>query len=61
MHRGLCWVSLVVAGLLTLLFLLDLFSAFPFNRASPTFDVFAAIAGGFIVFLCWDTLKELPK
>lgn len=61
MHRGLCWGSLVVAGLLTLLFLLDLFIAFPFHRASWAFDIFAIIAGSFIVFLCWDTLKELPK
>lgn len=61
MHRGLCWGSLVVAAILTLLFLLDLFIAIPFFRASPTFDVFAVIAGGFIIFLCWDTLKELPK
>lgn len=64
MHRGLCWGSLVVAALLTLLFLLDLFIAFPFQRASWqgwACDIFGIIAGGFIIYLCWDTLKELPK
>lgn len=61
MHRGLCWGSLVIAGVLTLLFLLDWIIAFPFYRASWAFDMFAIIAGCFIVYLCWDTLKDLPK
>ena len=50
----------VLTALLVLLFLLDLFlGSWPLFRASPTLDVFAILAGGVIIYVCIDTLREI--
>jgi hypothetical protein len=59
MERGLCWGSLGVAALLLLLFVLDLFTGFPFEKASVALDIFAILASGIVVYLCIDTLREI--
>jgi hypothetical protein len=59
MEKGLCWTALVITAILTLVFLLDLFAQVPFGGASPTLDVFAILAGGILIYLCIDTMREL--
>ena len=46
MEKWLCWGSIGVAGLLLLLFLLDLFTSIPFQGISPTVDIMGAICCG---------------
>ena len=60
MEKALCWGTLGLTALLVLLFLLDLFvGAWPLHGASPTLDVFAVLAGGVIIYICIDTLREI--
>jgi hypothetical protein len=59
MEKWLCWGSMGVAGLLLLLFLLDLILAIPFNRISPTVDVFGILASGLVGYLAYDASKDL--
>ena len=59
MEKWLCFGSMGVAGVLMLLFLLDLLFAFPFNRISGTVDVFGILAGGLILYLAYDAFRDL--
>lgn len=59
MEKWLCWVSIGIAGLLLLLFLLDMIAAFPFGGLSTAVDVFGLIASGLVLFLGWDALRDL--
>jgi hypothetical protein len=59
MDKWLCWGSLGIAALLLLLFLLDLFAGFPFNGANKVLDVCAIIAAGIIIYISWDTVREI--
>ncbi len=59
MEKWLCWGSLGVAGLMLLLFLLDIFLGFPFGGLSVPVDVFGVLASGLVVFLGWDALRDL--
>jgi hypothetical protein len=60
MERVLCWITLGLTGLLVLMFLLDLFiGSWPLYRASYMLDIFGILAGGVIIYLCLDTLREL--
>jgi hypothetical protein len=59
MEKWLCWGSLGVAGLLLLLFLLDLLVKVPFSGVSPTVDIFGIIASGIVLYLAWDAFKDL--
>jgi zinc transporter ZupT len=60
MERALCWGTLGLAALLVLLFAVDLFvGAWPLFGASPALDIFAILAGGIIIYICIDTLREL--
>jgi hypothetical protein len=59
MEKWLCWGSIGVAGLMLLLFLLDIIFSFPFGGLSPTVDVFGILASGLVLFLGWDALRDL--
>lgn len=59
MDKWLCWASLGVAGLLLLLFLLDLIVAIPFGRVSLVVDIFGLLASGLVLYLAWDASREL--
>ena len=59
MEKWLCWASLGVAGLMLLLFLLDLFLSVPFGGISKVVDVFSILAAGVLLYLSWDALKDL--
>ena len=49
-----------MAALFALLFVLDMFAKIPFGGASLTLDIFGIIAAAVIIYLCWDTVRELP-
>lgn len=59
MEKWLCWASMGVAGLLLLLFLLDLVAGIPFGGVSPMVDIFSILAAGIVLYLGWDAFKDL--
>jgi hypothetical protein len=59
MDKWLCWGSMGVAGLMLLLFILDIIFAIPFGRIHIVIDVFGILASGVIIFLALDAAREL--
>jgi hypothetical protein len=59
MEKWLCWVSMGLAGLSLLLFVLDLSLGVPFGRISPTVDVFIILACGVVLYLAYDAFRDL--
>jgi hypothetical protein len=59
MEKWLCWSSMGVAGLLLLLFLLDLLAGFPFGGVSTAVDIFGIIGSGLVLYLAYDASKDL--
>src|SRR5947209_9987803 len=59
MEKWLCWGSMGVAGLLLLLFLLDLVLSIPFNGISKPVDVLTILASGLVLYLAWDASRDL--
>jgi hypothetical protein len=59
MERWLCWGSMGVAGLLLLLFLLDILLKVPFGGMSLIVDVFGVIASGLVLYLGYDAFRDL--
>jgi hypothetical protein len=59
MEKWLCLGSMGVAGLLVLLFLLDIVAAIPFGRLSVMIDIFGILIAGVVGYLAWDALKDL--
>ena len=59
MEKWLCWGSLGVAGLLLLLFLLDMFLSFPFGGVGYVIDIIGIIACGLTGYLAWESFREI--
>ena len=59
MEKWLCWSSMGVAGLMLLLFLLDLLLSVPFGGISATVDIFSILASGVVLYLAWDAMRDL--
>jgi hypothetical protein len=59
MEKWLCWGSMGVAGLLILLFVLDLVLKIPFSGISVTVDIFGIIASALVFYLAWDAFRDL--
>ena len=59
MEKWLCWASMGVAGLLALLFLVDLFLKFPFSQVSRFVDIVGILASGIVFYLAWDAYRDL--
>ena len=59
MSKALTIVGMVVAGLVGLVFLLDLAVSFPFDRASIVMDVDALVAAGLLGYLSWDAMRDV--
>jgi hypothetical protein len=59
MERSLCFGSMGMAGLLLLLFLLDLFIGVPFGRTSIFVDILGIIVSGLVLFLAFDASRDL--
>jgi len=59
MEKWLCWGSLGVAGILLLLFLLDMFFGIPFGGIGWIVNIIGVLACGLIGYLAWESFKEL--
>jgi hypothetical protein len=59
MEKWLCIGSMGVAGLLILLFLLDIFVSFPFGGSSVIIDVFGIVAAAVVLYLGFDAFRDL--
>ena len=58
-EKLLCYFSLAVAGLVTLIFLLDAVASVPFGRASMLLDIMFVIGGAFVLWQGIETYREL--
>ena len=58
MPKALCMVGTVVAGLLLLVFGLDLALTIPFGRVSLTMDIGVVLCSLGLGYISWTTLKE---
>jgi len=59
MEKWLCLGAMGVAGLLLLVFLLDLFLQVPFGRLSTIVDVCSVLASIIVLYIAWDAYKDL--
>jgi hypothetical protein len=59
MEKWLCWGSMGVAGLLLLLFLLDVSVGIPFGGISKFVDIVSILCSGLVLYLAWDAFKDL--
>lgn len=58
MSKLLAFTGLIVAGLVTILFIADLAAGFPFQRASLATDVGFVISGLIVAYLSWSLLAK---
>jgi hypothetical protein len=62
MEKWMCWGSMGVAGLLLLLFVLDLIVGVPFGGASGgsmVVDIVGVLACGAVIYLAYDAFRDL--
>lgn len=59
MEKWLCWASLAVAGLMFLLFTLDLFNITFGSGISLAVDIVVIIASVLLGYLGWNALRDL--
>ena len=59
MEKWLCWGAMGTAGVLLILFVLDLVTKIPFGGLSTVVDILGAAACGLVAFLGWDASKDL--
>lgn len=59
LDKTLCWIALGVAGLLGLIFLLDLATKLIFNRFSVGAEVCMVVACAVVVWQGIETMREL--
>jgi len=59
MEKWLCWVSMGVAGLLVLLFLLDMIIGFPFGGIHPSINIVCMLASALVLYLAYDAFRDL--
>jgi hypothetical protein len=59
MEKWMCWAAMGIAGLLLLLFLLDLFAGVPFGGISKAVDIMSILASGLVLYLAYDAFKDL--
>jgi len=50
--------SMIIAGLLALVFLLDLILGIPFGRTALVVDIMFLIGCGFVLWQAYDTYRE---
>jgi hypothetical protein len=59
MPKGLAISGMAIAGLLVLMFGLDLAIGVPFGRASFAMDVMMLVCGGVLGYMSWNTFREV--
>ena len=57
-EKVLCFASMIIAGLVALIFLLDVITGLPFGRASATLDILFVIGGAFVLWQGLETYRE---
>ena len=57
-EKVLCMTAMIIAGLLSVIFLLDAALGIPFSRASLTFDILVILGGAFIIWQGIETYRE---
>ena len=58
MPKALCIFGIVIAGLLLLIFGLDLVIGVPFGKASPLMDVGTVAVCGLLGYIGWTTFRR---
>jgi hypothetical protein len=59
MEKWMCWGSLGAAGVVLVLFLLDLIVGQPFGGLSTAVDILGIVACALVAYVSWDALKDL--
>jgi len=59
MEKWLCWASMGVAGLLLLLFLLDVITGIPFSKLDIVVDIIGILACAIVLYLGWDAYRDV--
>lgn len=59
MEKWLCWGSMGVAGVMLLLFTLDLIVGIPFNGISISVDILSILCSALVLYLGWDASRDL--
>ena len=59
MEKWLCFGSMGIAGLLLLLFLLDVALGIPFGGTSAVVDIFGVLVCGIVLYLAYDAFRDL--
>jgi hypothetical protein len=63
MEKWLCWGSLAIAGLMLLLFVLDLVAGMPFGGRTlsgmMTVDILGVLMSALLLYMSWDAVRGL--
>ena len=59
MSKAMTIVGMVVAGLVGLVFVLDLAVGIPFDRANSVMDIGALIGAAILGYLSWDAMRDI--
>lgn len=59
MEKILCFGSMGIAGLLLLLFILDLAVGIPFGGSSKVVDIFGILVSAMVLYLAYDAFRDL--
>lgn len=58
-EKLLCWMAMIVAGLVVLIFLVDLILGMPFGRASLLLDILFVIGAALVLWQGIETNRQL--
>ncbi|MFO0926630.1 MAG: hypothetical protein U0736_06260 [Gemmataceae bacterium] len=59
MEKILCFGSMGIAGLLLLLFVLDMVVKMPFGGTSVLVDIFGILVSALVLYLAFDAFRDL--
>lgn len=59
MEKWLCWSSMGAAGVVLLLFVLDLAIQIPFGRSSVVVDILAIVCSIAVLLLSFDAFRDI--
>ena len=58
-EKLLCWMAMIVAGLVVLVFLVDLILGMPFGRASLVLDILFVLGAALVLWQGFEVNREL--
>lgn len=59
MEKWFCWSAIGLAGVLLVLFLLDMILEMPFGGISTSVDIISMVACGVLMYLGWNAYRDL--